>query len=412
MQAARLPRAEVLNTGTELLSGSVLNTLLPYLGEQLFPLGLRIQRQTTVPDGTAIRDAILEAAPRCEFIFITGGLGPTNDDVTRDLVADLANRTLQYNEAIFRKIEARFKQRGLRLTDRIARQAFVPEGATVLANDFGTAPGLYLPARGAIPHLFLFPGPPRELQPMFATYALPILRDLVGKHDLDARIFRTSGLGESYIEEMVGGELEGIPGLEVGYCARLGEVDVRVVGPGTTVAAADRIIRSKLAPYIVAAENKELEEVVVELLRAKGATVAIAESCTGGLLASRITDVAGASKVFLEGNVTYSNQAKTRTLAVPPEMITRVGAVSEEVAAAMAEGARKRAGSTFALATTGIAGPDGGTPEKPVGTVFVGLAAESEKTQVQRLLFPMDRRSFKRIVSQYALDMLRRSLAG
>lgn len=408
---AKLPRAEVLNTGTELLSGSVLNTLLPYFGEQLFPLGLRIQRQTTVPDGAAIKDAILEAAPRCEFIFVTGGLGPTDDDVTRDLVADLANRTLQYNETIFRKIKARFEQRGLRLTDRIARQAFVPEGATVLANDFGTAPGLYLPARGAIPHLFLFPGPPRELQPMFESYALPILRGLVGKHDLDARIFRTSGLGESYIEEMVGGELEGIPGLEVGYCARLGEVVVRVIGPGATVAAADRIIRSKLAPYIVTAESKELEEVVVELLRGKGATVAIAESCTGGLLASRITDVPGASTVFLEGNVTYSDEAKTRTLAVPAEMITRVGAVSEEVAAAMAEGARNRAGSTFALATTGIAGPDGGTPEKPVGTVFVGLAAESEKTQVQKLFFPMDRRSFKRIVSQYALDMLRRSLA-
>jgi len=403
-----LPRAEVLNTGTELLAGSVLNTLLPYLAEQLFPLGLRIQRQTTVPDGATIKDAILEAASRCEFIFITGGLGPTSDDLTRDLVADLTNRTLQYNETIFRKIKARFEQRGLRLTDRIARQAYVPEGATILPNDFGTAPGLYVPARGAIPHLFLFPGPPRELRPMFETHALTILRDLVGKHDLDGRIFRTSGLGESYIEEMVGDALEGIPGLETGYCARLGEVDVRVIGPGATVAAADRIIRSKLAPYITTTENKELEEIVVKLLRDKGATLAIAESCTGGLLASRITNVPGASQALLEGNVTYSNEAKTRTLAVPAEMITRFGAVSEEVAAAMAEGARNRAGSTFALATTGIAGPDGGTPEKPVGTVFIGLAAEGTTTEVQELFFPMDRLSFKRITSQYALDMLRR----
>jgi nicotinamide-nucleotide amidase len=243
---------------------------------------------------------------------------------------------------------------------------------------------------------------------MFETYALPILRDLVGKHDLDGRIFRTSGLGESYIEELVGAALEGIPGLETGYCARLGEVDVRVTGPGATVAAADQIIRSKLASYIITTENKELEEIVVKLLRNKGATLAIAESCTGGLLASRITDVPGASEVFLEGNVTYSNEAKTRTLGVPAEMITRVGAVSEEVAAAMAEGARNRARSTFALATTGIAGPDGGTPEKPVGTVFIGLAAEGTTTEVQKLLFPMDRLSFKRITSQYALDMLRR----
>jgi nicotinamide-nucleotide amidase len=243
---------------------------------------------------------------------------------------------------------------------------------------------------------------------MFETYALTILRDLVGEHDLDGRIFRTSGLGESYIEEMVGDALEGIPGLETGYCARLGEVDVRVIGPGTTVAAADRIIRSKLAPYIITTENKELEEIVVELLRDKGATLAIAESCTGGLLASRITDVPGASQVLLEGNVTYSNEAKTRTLAVPAEMITRLGAVSEGVAAAMAEGARNRAGSTFALATTGIAGPDGGTLEKPVGTVFIGLAAGATTTEVQKLFFPTDRLSFKRITSQYALDMLRR----
>jgi nicotinamide-nucleotide amidase len=243
---------------------------------------------------------------------------------------------------------------------------------------------------------------------MFETYALTILRDLVGKHDLDGRIFRTSGLGESYIEEMVGDALEEIPGLETGYCARLGEVDVRVIGPGATVAAADGIIRSKLTPYIITTENKELEEIVVKLLRDKGATLAIAESCTGGLLASRITDVPGASQALLEGNVAYSNKAKTRTLKVPAEMIARFGAVSEEVAAAMAEGARNRAGSTFALATTGIAGPDGGTPEKPVGTVFIGLAAEGTTTEVQKLFFPMDRLSFKRITSQYALDMLRR----
>ncbi|MGA8659095.1 MAG: competence/damage-inducible protein A [Chthoniobacterales bacterium] len=407
-----LARVEILNTGSELLSGTVLNTLFPYLGQQLFPLGLRIQRQTTVPDGAAIKDAVIEAAPRCEFIFITGGLGPTADDVTRDLVAELTNRTLQYNETIFRKIKARFEQRDLSLTDRIARQAYVPEGATILANDFGTAPGLYLPARGAFPHLFLFPGPPRELRPMFETYALPILRDLVGKRDLDGRIFRTSGLGESYIEEIVGTDLEAIPGLEVGYCARLGEVDLRVIGSGAAVATADQIIRSKLAPYIVTTESKELEEVVVELLTAKGATLAIAESCTGGLLADRITNVPGASKIFLECNVTYSNEAKTRTLAVPAELIARVGAVSEEVVAAMAEGARKRAGATLALATTGIAGPDGGTAEKPVGTVFVGLAAESATTEVTKFFFPMDRHSFKRIASQYALDMLRRRLVG
>ena len=263
-----LARVEVLNTGTELLFGSVINTHLSFLGQQLFPLGLRVQRQVTVPDGDAIRDAILESANRCDMILLTGGLGPTSDDITREIVAELTRRPLQYDDRIFQKIRERFERRGLKLTDRISRQAYVPEGAAVLTNDFGTAPGLYLPARTGIPHLFLFPGPPRELQPMFNTYALPILQNLAGNHDLHARIFRTTGLGESYIEKMVGDQLLAIPGLELGYCARLGEVDIRIIGSRSAVHAAEEIIRSELARYIIATEEKELEDVIVQLLSA------------------------------------------------------------------------------------------------------------------------------------------------
>jgi nicotinamide-nucleotide amidase len=403
-----LARVEVLNTGTELLFGSVLNTHLSFLGQQLFPLGLRVQRQMTVPDGEAIRDAILESAPRCDIILVTGGLGPTSDDITREIVSDLTGRPLQYDDRIFQKIRERFDRRALKMTDRISRQTYVPEGAAVLPNDFGTAPGLYLPAQNGIPHLFLFPGPPRELRPMFNTYALPKLQSLAGDHDLHARIFRTTGLGESYIEKKVGEQLLAIPGLELGYCARMSEVDIRIVGSRSAVEVAAEIIQTELAPYIITTEEKELEDVVVQLLTAKQATLATAESCTGGLLANRVTNVPGSSAVFIEGNVTYSNEAKTRTLGVSAELISSVGAVSEEVARAMAEGALQRSGATFALSTTGIAGPDGGTAQKPAGTVFIGLASREYATQVEKLFFPADRPSFKRMCTQHALDMLRK----
>jgi len=405
-------RVEVLNTGTELLFGSVINTHLSFLAQQLFPLGLRVQRQLTIPDGDSIRDAITESAARCDVILVTGGLGPTSDDMTREIVSELTGRPLQYDNSIFEKISERFKLRGLKLTDRTARQAYVPEGATVLPNDHGTAPGLHIPARNGIPHLFLLPGPPRELRPMFNSYALPILRSLVGNHDLQARTYRTTGLGESQVERIVGGRLLAIPGLELGYCARMGEVDVRVIGSQSAVEAASKLIESELGPYIVTTGEKELEDVVVGLLTANKATLAIAESCTGGLLANRITDVPGASLVFIEGNVTYSNDAKMRTLGVSAELLSTVGAVSEEVARAMAEGALKRSGTTYALSTTGIAGPDGGSDQKPVGTVFIGLASRGSDTLVEKEFFPTDRPSFKRICTQHALEMIRRKILG
>lgn len=407
-----LARVEVLNTGTELLFGSVINTHLSFLAQQLFPLGLRVQRQLTLPDGDSIRDAIMEAAIRCDIILVTGGLGPTSDDITREIVAELTGRPLQFDDSIFHKIRERFERRGLKMTDRTSRQAYVPEGAAVLPNDYGTAPGLHVPARDGIPHLFLLPGPPRELRPMFSTYALPILRSLAGNHDLQAITFRTTGLGESQVEKILGDQLLAIPGLELGYCARMGEVDLRVIGSQSIVDVANELVHRELGPFIVTTEEKELEDVVVQLLAANKATLAIAESCTGGLLANRITDVPGASLVFIEGNVTYSNEAKMRTLGVSPELLSTVGAVSEEVARVMAEGALRRNGTTYALSTTGIAGPDGGTEQKPVGTVFIGLASRGSATQVEKEFFPTDRPSFKRITTQHALDMIRRKILG
>jgi nicotinamide-nucleotide amidase len=406
-----LPRVEILNTGTELLLGSIQNTHLMFLARRLFPLGMRIQRQVTVPDGLAIRDAITEAASRSDIVLVTGGLGPTSDDITREIVAELTGRPLRFDDSTAQRISNRFAMRGLTMTDRTIRQAYVPDGATVIPNDHGTAPGLYVPARDGFPNLILLPGPPRELYPMVDSYVLPILRSLAGNHDLHAKTYRITGLGESQVETLVGHRLAAVPGLELGYCAGLGQVDVRVVGSQVAVDAGERVIDELLHHNIITTEDKELEEVVVRLLTTRHATLATAESCTGGLLASRITDVPGSSAIFLEGNVTYSNAAKTRTLGVPEALLEAFGAVSAEVARAMAEGALNRAQSTYALSTTGIAGPDGGSDQKPVGTVFFGLAARGSLTTAAKEFFPLDRGSFKRRATQHALEMLWRKMS-
>jgi nicotinamide-nucleotide amidase len=332
--------------------------------------------------------------------------------LTREIVAELTGRSLEYDETIFAKIKERFEKRGLKLTDPISRQAYVPKGAQVLPNDHGTAPGLYVPAIEKLPHLILLPGPPRELRPMFDRYATPIIRTLVGTTDLTAAVFKTVGLGESLAQELIGSDLAAIEGLELGYCARIGELDLRLVGTLESVLRGSQIVRARLSDHVVSEDGSELEAVLLRLLSQQGRTIAVAESCTGGLLSNRFTNVPGASAVFLEGNVTYSNAAKTRTLGVSTELLNTVGAVSKEVALAMAEGAKARAGATYALSTTGIAGPDGGTAEKPVGTVFVGLAAADGPSQVESLFFPTDRETFKQMVTQSALDLLRKRLLG
>jgi nicotinamide-nucleotide amidase len=406
-------RVIIINTGTELLLGDVVNTHLAFIAREIFRLGLRVERQVTVPDGTAIRDAIDESFGAAEILFITGGLGPTTDDITREITAELFGLKLEHDPAILRAIQERAARRGFRLTDRVARQADVPEGATVLPNEHGSAPGLYLPAKDAEkrPHLFLLPGPPRELHPMFRDSVLPILRGIVPRGtQIGSRIFRIAGVGESLVEEAIGAELLALLGLEIGYCARPGEMDVRLVGDGSVLDEAERIVREKLGAAIFSADGAGLEEVVVKLLTERRQTLAVAESCTGGYLAHRITNVPGSSAVFLGGWVTYSNEAKVVALGVEVGLIEKHGAVSKKVAQAMAEGARANTKSDFALATTGIAGPAGGTEEKPVGTVFIALAAKDRPVSVQKKFFPDDRPTFKELTTQAALEMLRRRL--
>lgn len=407
-------RVEVLNTGTELLLGSVINTHLKLFAEALFPLGLRIQRQVTVPDGKAISDALAETFGRAEIVLVTGGLGPTTDDITRDVTADLLSLELVHDENVMRAITERFARRSLTMSARNARQALRPREATVLHNPHGTAPGLYipnLPERGS-PHLFLLPGPPRELRPMVHDQVVPMLARLLPPASRpEMRTWRTAGLGESRVEELVGEELLAL-GVELGYCARPGEVDLRVIAMPDLLERAEAIVRAKLHAHIVADDQRSLEQVVVSQLTERRETLAIAESCTGGYLAHRITNVPGASAVFLAGFVTYANEAKVQTLDVSTGDLEKHGAVSAEVARAMAEGALRKSGTDYALSTTGIAGPGGGSEAKPVGTVFISLASKRGETIVQRHLFPTDRETFKTLVSQTALDLLRRTSAS
>lgn len=405
-------RVEAINTGTEILLGNVINTHLAYFGQQLFPLGLRVGWQTCVPDGPAIREALVEAFGRAEIVLVTGGLGPTSDDLTRDIAAELLGRSLEVDAGALAALEGYFARLERPLDDRIRRQALVPAGATVLPNAHGTAPGLYLPATGQTPHVFLLPGPPRELRPMFAQQVLPILNRLwpTEQERPGCRIYRTVGLGESAVEALVGPRLEAIAGLEIGYCARLGEVDVRCIGLAPALAAADDVVRPALGEHILAQPDDTLEIAVVRAMTARGQTLATAESCTGGLLASLVTDVPGASAVLRAGFVTYLEASKTALLGVDAGLIARCGAVSEPVAAAMAAGARRMAGADYALATTGFAGPTGGAEGRPVGTLFIALAGPEEEPVVERRFFQVDRGTFKVLAANAALDLLRRRL--
>jgi nicotinamide-nucleotide amidase len=407
-------RAGLINTGTELLLGDVQDAHLVFIAREIFPLGLRIEERRTVPDTDAIGRALAELSSAYEMLFVTGGLGPTSDDITRETVADLLGLELRQHPELLESLRQRLRLRGIKWAAGIARQAEVPAGAQVLPNENGSAPGFYLKAninpRIASPHVFVLPGPPRELQPMFQKYVMPILRSFAPSSAIEQRVYKVAGVGESSVEEAIGEKVLAIPGIELGYCARPGEVDVRIIAKPEAIQQADAIITSELGFSIFSTADEILEEVVVRLLTKRNQTLATAESCTGGLIANRITNVPGASSVFIAGYVCYANRAKVNMLDVDPKLIERHGAVSESVARALAEHARASAGSNYALATTGVAGPTGGSPEKPVGTVYIALASAEAETIVKKFFFSTDRETFKQLAAQSALDLLRRNI--
>jgi nicotinamide-nucleotide amidase len=414
---------ELINTGTELMLGRVLNTHQQWLCRRLADLGYVVTRQVAVADTSQeIEQAAREALGRADLVVTTGGLGPTSDDLTRECLARMLGRPLREDPGIRARLEGFFKARGRAMPESTRVQAMAPDGAVVLPNANGTAPGLALevapnPFRdgGRPSWLILLPGPPREMRPMFDDVLAPLLgRVLPPPGGFVCRTLRTIGIGESLVEEAVAGPLQDLvkAGLDLGYCARPGQVDVRVAASGGRarewVDEAERIVTGLLGPRIYGTEDEELEAVVVGRLASQGKTLALAESCTGGCIAHRVTNVPGASAVLLAGFVTYSNEAKRKFLGVQAETLARHGAVSEAVALEMAQGARSQTGADYALSVTGIAGPGGGTDAKPVGTVFVGLAGPLS-SGVERHFNPYDRETFKQVTARQALDLLRRT---
>lgn len=400
--------------------GYVLNTHQQWLCRQLSERGYVVDRQVAVNDTALdIQNAVRDAIARADLIITTGGLGPTSDDRTRDLIAELLQKPLREDLEVRERIEAFFGKRKRPIPASTRVQAMVPEGATVLQNENGTAPGLAMayPSVRGTGLLIMLPGPPRELRPMFTNQVVPLIVQKFGAPpNFCCSVLRTVGIGESFLEEKIAPELAPLMarGLDVGYCARVGEVDLRLIArcsnaPGL-VAEAEAIAKKHLRTFIYGHDPEALDAVVVRLLTEKKKTLALAESCTGGYIANRITNIPGASVVFLGGLVAYSNEAKQQFLGVRVETLAQHGAVSEPVAREMAEGARTRICADYALAVTGIAGPGGGSPEKPVGTVFIAFASP-KGTEVKQLLNQYDRETFKFLTSQQALDMLRKELA-
>ena len=404
-------RVEIINTGTELLLGHVTNTHLGFLAQSLFGLGLRVERQVTVPDGVAIAEALEQAIARAELVIVTGGLGPTSDDITREAAAEVFDKKLIFHQEILDGIAAKFAERKFAMNDLQRAQAMVPEGGVVLPNANGTAPGLVVENDRTV--AVLLPGPPNELRPMWESEALPWLRQRFASslgtvHEITLRVL---GLGETKVQILLEDKVKALGPIEVGYCARPGEMDLRLIAADEKlVQQAAAMVREKLGDAVYAEGGETMEQAVVRLARAAGKTVATAESCTGGLVASRITNVSGSSEMFRYGWVTYANEAKTAEIGVPAELLAKHGAVSPEVAQAMAEGALRESGADLAIAVTGIAGPNGGTPEKPVGLVYFGLAVKGKATQtLQKNLSPR-REIFKYMASQVALDLVRLAL--
>jgi nicotinamide-nucleotide amidase len=409
---SRITSVELISTGSELLSGRTVNTHAQTLAQKLRPLGLNLTRDTTVPDDrAAIAEAVRDALARVDLVFVSGGLGGTSDDLTRDALAQLTGAKLVRHAASLAALEKRYAAMARPVTEVARRQVMVLEGGEGLLNPVGLAPGMMLPHDGKT--IFVLPGPPREFVGVLETGVLPRLGKM-GRPVFQGleKLFLCTGLGETEIAERL--EKIGLPTpeIEVGYCASAGQIEVRLAAAPEHARLLETqavAVRTALGAAIFAEERIGLEEAVGRLLTAQHKTLAVAESCTGGLIGHRLTQIAGSSAYFLGGVIAYANESKIRELGVARELLERHGAVSEEVARAMAAGVRTRFGADYGVATTGIAGPEGGTVEKPVGTVWLAVA-DAAGTVAKLRCFPTTREHVKLWSSQQALDLLRRRL--
>lgn len=408
--------AEIIAVGTELLLGDILNTNAQFLSRELAALGINVHFQSVVGDNPARLASVVEQGKaRSDLLVFSGGLGPTDDDLTKQTVARVFGDALRFDEEECERIRAFFSKWGRTMPENNKKQAYVPVNGQKLVNHNGTAPGMIFESNGK--YAILLPGPPDELQAMFLESVKPWLAaqsDAV----LHSTVLRVAGIGESHLESCVAHLLAGENPTAALY-AKTAEVIVRITARAKTEAEAETMCDEMAEQFIAllgdavyARDADSIEEVLVKTLAAQGQTVALAESCTGGLLAQRLTSVPGASEVFSYGAVTYANEIKQQMLGVKAETLQSYGAVSSETAAEMALGVRAAAGASFGLAVTGIAGPSGGTPQKPVGTVYVAVT-DGETVYVQKLVATnRSRDSVRGFSAQYAFDMLRRLVLG
>ena len=405
--------AEIIAVGSELLTPHRQDTNSLYLTGKLNSLGIEVRYKTIVGDHRERLAACVRLAlGRSELTILSGGLGPTEDDLNREVVAAVLGRRLQVVDDIRRRIAERWTRLGRPMPENNLRQAMVPEGAEWLENQRGTAPGLWIEHDGSI--LVLLPGPPWELEPMFEACCVPRLAPRSGNRRLRSRVYKIVGLPESEVDRRIAPLYKPYQNPQTTILSVLGTVEVHLQAQGSSDEEVEALlaevgdkIELALGDHIFSSRGESLEEVVGMYLVMKQKTVALAESCTGGLVAERLTRVAGSSIFFLGGVVCYSNDLKTRLAGVPAEMIATHGAVSKPVAQALAEGIRRRTGAGMGVGVTGIAGPGGGTPEKPVGLVFIALADE-RSTEVRQFQFPGDRERIRTWASVAALEMIRR----
>lgn len=408
-------RVEIIAVGSELLTPYFQDTNSLYLCARLNDLGWTVAFKTIVGDdkedlGLRLRDALC----RTDLVMIMGGLGPTGDDITREAVAVALGRKLVFQREVLARIEERFRKRQLQMPKANRKQALIIRGAMILPNKYGTAPGQLMKVGGKI--VVLLPGPPHELKPMCEESVWPSLRNKQTGH-FSRCVLRATGLTESMVEALISDLYPRRDDLGLTILASPGQIEVHLwaFSPRTRALAEKKLRRlksgivSRLQNHIFSEAGESLEEIVGLLLKKQGKTLAVAESCSGGLISHRITNIPGSSEYFLEGAIAYSNAAKVDLLAVPPDLIEAHGTVSWPVARAMALGIRKRAGADLGLAVTGIAGPAGGTSDKPVGLVFAALAWPGG-TEVQKSLFLGNREQVKQQSAQKALDMVRRHL--
>ncbi|HVB36477.1 MAG TPA: competence/damage-inducible protein A [Candidatus Acidoferrales bacterium] len=405
--------AEIIAVGSELLTPYRLDTNSLFLTGELNRLGFHVRRKHVVGDrDDDLRDVFLCALERVDVVVSCGGLGPTEDDRTREIVAEALGRKLKRSEAILRSIQERFRKFGRTMPEVNVRQAMVPEGAEPLPNSQGTAPGLWLESDGKV--VVLLPGPPAELQAMFLQDVKPRLARRGANLRLYTRDLRTTGLPESEVDQRVASIYKQYAGTETTILAAPGEIQLHPRVWSEDEAAATKLLDEitkrfalALGENLFSTAGENLETVVANQLQEHRATIAVAESCTGGMLAARLTNVPGSSSYFRGGVVSYSNDLKSAWVDVPREIIEAKGAVSSEVALAMADGIRRRTDSTLGVGVTGIAGPGGGTPEKPVGLVHIAIADE-KGTKEREFRFPGTRDRIRHQATQSALDMVRR----